>query len=72
MGRFLKKLRFFLEGYNKNNIQFISVTMNYMKNTMTDIEVKKYLKEIALFTSTFVEGQTISSPSQVSDAQAGN
>ena len=46
--------------------------MNYMKNTMTDIEVKKYLKEIALFTSTFMEGQTILSPSQVSDAQAGN
>ena len=39
---------------------------------MTDIEVKKYLKEIALFTSTFMEGQTISSPLQVSDAQAGN
>lgn len=61
------------KGYNKNNIQFISVTMNYMKNTMTDIEVKKYLKEIALFTSTFMEGQTISSShNEMSDALAGN
>lgn len=42
-------------GYIKGNIQFISTPINYMKNTMTDLETKKFLKNISSFTSTFIE-----------------
>ena len=30
-------------GYIKNNIQFVSIAVNYMKNTMTDSEVKNFI-----------------------------
>ena len=61
-------------GYIKGNIQFISTSINYMKNTMSDLETKRFLKRISSFTSTFVEDQTISSSSnnEEQDAQAGN
>ena len=42
-------------GYIKGNVQFISTPINYMKNTMTDFQTKKFLKTISEFTSTFVE-----------------
>lgn len=60
------------KGYTKDNIQFISSCINLMKNNLSDSEIKKFLKEISYYTSTFVEDQTISSPLQVSDALAGN
>lgn len=42
------------KGYIKGNIQFISTPINYMKSTMTDSEVKSFLKLISPFTATFV------------------
>ena len=42
------------KGYIKGNIQFISTPINYMKSTMTDSEVKSFLKLISSFTATFV------------------
>ena len=50
----------------------IITLINYMKNTLSDLEVKQFLKEISSFTSAFTEDETISSPLQVSDALAGN
>ena len=38
-------------GYIKGNIQFISTPINLMKNTKSDLEVKKFLKEISNYTS---------------------
>ena len=44
-----------------------------LKNKMTDLEVKKFLKQISSFTSTFVEDETISSSqNEMQDALAGN
>lgn len=60
------------KGYIKGNVQFIVAPINYMKSTLSDLEVKQFLKEISSFTSAFTEDETISSPSQVSDALAGN
>lgn len=41
------------KGYIKGNVQFISTPINYMKNTMTDIQTKQFLKSISEFTSSF-------------------
>lgn len=61
------------KGYTKDNIQFVSSCINLMKNTMSDLETKRFLKEISSFTSTFEEEQTISSSqNEMADAQAGN
>lgn len=49
------------KGYIIGNVQFVSTPINYLKNTMSDIQTKKFLKTISEFTSTFVEDQTISS-----------
>ena len=43
------------KGYVKDNIQFISTPINYMKNTMSDLDTKKLLKEISQFTSNLEE-----------------
>ena len=43
------------KGYIKDNIQFISTPINYLKNTMSDSETKQYLKSISKYISTFVE-----------------
>lgn len=37
-------------GYIKGNVQFVSTPINYMKITKTDIEVKRFLKNISEFT----------------------
>lgn len=62
-----------LKGYVKGNVQYISTPINYMKSTMSDLETKRFLKEISSYTSSFKEDQTISSSQgEMSDAQAGN
>lgn len=61
------------KGYIPSNIQFISSCINFLKNKLTDLETKRFLKEISSFTSTFIEDETILSPqNEVSDALAGN
>lgn len=61
------------KGYVKGNVQYISTPINYMKSTMSDLETKRFLKEISSYTSSFKEDQTIlSSQDEMSDAQAGN
>lgn len=40
-------------GYVKGNIQFISTPINLMKQTQSDADVKKFLKDISEFTSKF-------------------
>lgn len=60
-------------GYVPDNIQFVCSCINLMKNTLTDLEVRQFLKQISSYTSTFVEDETISSSqNEMSDAQAGN
>ena len=61
------------KGYIPDNIQFISSCINFLKNKLTDLETKRFLKEISSFTSTFIEDETISSShNEMSDALAGN
>ena len=61
------------KGYIPGNIQFVCSCINLMKNTLSDLEVKRFLKEISSYTSTFVEDETISSSqNEMSDALAGN
>lgn len=60
------------KGYIKGNVQFISLPINLMKSTKSDIEVKQFLKQISSYTSHFCEDETISSPKEVLGAQAGN
>lgn len=61
------------KGYVKGNVQYISTPINYMKSTMSDLETKRFLKEISSYTSSFKEDQTISSSQgEMSDALAGN
>ena len=61
------------KGYVKGNIQYISTPINYMKSTMSDLETKRFLKEISSYTSSFREDQTISSSQdEMSDTQVGN
>ena len=60
------------KGYIKGNVQFISLPINLMKSTKSDIEVKQFLKQISSYTSHFCEDETISSPQEVLGAQAGN
>lgn len=61
------------KGYIPGNIQFVSSCINMLKNKLSDLETKRFLKEISSFTSTFVEDQTISSSqNEMSDALAGN
>lgn len=43
------------QGYIKTNIQFVSTPINLLKNTMSDLDTKKYLKLISKYTSTFIE-----------------
>lgn len=42
------------KGYNKGNVQFVSTSINYMKNNSSDYEVKKFLKEISDYTKKLV------------------
>ena len=62
------------KGYVRGNVQFISTSINYLKSDMSDLETKRFLKQISFFTSTFAEDKTISSSSinEEQDAQAGN
>ena len=61
------------KGYVVGNIQFVSTPINYMKNTMSDLETKQYLKLISFYTSHFCEDETISSSqNEMLGAQAGN
>ena len=61
------------KGYTLDNVQFISSCINLLKNKLTDLETKRFLKEISSFTSTFIEDETISSShNEMSDALAGN
>lgn len=61
------------KGYIPGNIQFVSSCINFLKNKLTDLETKRFLKEISSFTSTFIEDETISSShNEMSDALAGN
>lgn len=38
-------------GYIKGNVQFVSTPINLMKNSQTDYNVKKFLKEISSYTA---------------------
>ena len=61
------------KGYMKNNIQFVVLPINYLKNSYSDLDVKRFLKSISSYTSRFREDETISSSeNQMSDALAGN
>lgn len=60
------------KGYIKGNVQFVSLPINYMKSTKSDIEIRQFLKQISSYTSHFCEDETISSPKEVLGAQAGN
>ena len=53
-------------------VQFVSLPINYMKSTKSDIEIRQFLKQISSYTSHFCEDETISSPKEVLGAQAGN
>jgi hypothetical protein len=37
------------KGYVKDNIQFVSTTINFMKNTLSDEETKEFCKQISKF-----------------------
>lgn len=43
------------KGYIKGNVQFVSTPINLMKQQMSDLETKKFLKQISSYTSTFIE-----------------
>ena len=61
------------KGYIPGNIQFVCSCINMLKNKLSDLEVKQFLKQISSFTSTFEEDQTISSSqNETQDALAGN
>lgn len=49
------------KGYIKGNVQFVSLPINLMKSTKSDIEIKRFLKQISSYTSHFCEDETISS-----------
>ena len=49
------------KGYVKGNLQYISLPINFMKNTKSDKDVKQFLKQISSYTSHFCEDETISS-----------
>lgn len=42
-------------GYIKGNIQFVSTPINYMKNSMSDLGTKRFLKRISYYASNFLE-----------------
>lgn len=59
------------KGYIIGNIQFVSVPINYMKSTMSDLQTKEFINE--MISAIFIAGQTISSSSnEEQGAQAGN
>ena len=61
------------KGYIPGNIQFVCSCINFLKNKLSDLEVKRFLKQISSFTSAFEEDQTISSSqNEMQDALAGN
>lgn len=61
------------KGYVKGNVQYVVLPINFLKSTMSDLAVKRFLKQISVYTSAFTEDETISSRSfDVSGAQAGN
>lgn len=41
------------KGYIIGNVQFVSTPINFLKNTMSDLETKQYLKLISEYTSNF-------------------
>ena len=43
------------KGYIIGNIQFVSTPINLMKQEMSDLETKIFLKQISIFTSSFLE-----------------
>ena len=49
-------------GYIKGNVQFISMSINYMKHTMSHSDIIDFLNTISKFVSSFHEDWTISSP----------
>lgn len=61
------------KGYIRGNVQFIALPINYLKSTMSDVAVKRFLKQISVYTSAFTEDETISSSeNQMLGAHAGN
>lgn len=60
------------KGYVKGNLQYVVLPINFLKSTMSDLAVKRFLKQISAYTSTFAEDETISSHNNVSGALAGN
>ena len=61
------------KGYVIGNVQFVSLPINLMKSTMSDLAVKRFLKQISVYTSHFCEDETISSSqNEMLGAQAGN
>lgn len=43
------------KGYIIGNIQFVSTPINLMKQEMSDLETKQFLKDISTFSSSFLE-----------------
>lgn len=60
------------KGYIKGNVQYVLLPINFLKSTMSDISVKRFLKQISSYTSAFTEDETISSHNCVSGVQAGD
>lgn len=60
------------KGYVKGNLQYVVLPINFLKSTMSDLAVKRFLKQISAYTSRFHEDETISSHNNVSGALAGN
>lgn len=58
------------KGYVKGNVQFISASINYMKNIMSHSDCIEFLQQITnnLKNSSLDEDRTISSPNKVLDA----
>jgi hypothetical protein len=50
------------KGYTKDNIQFVSTAINYMKSTMSHEDTIDFLNQISKNISCHQEDQTISSP----------
>jgi len=60
------------KGYVKGNLQYVVLPINFLKSTMSDLAVKRFLKQISAYTSCFHEDETISSHNNVSGALAGD
>lgn len=60
------------KGYIKNNVQWISTSINFMKGTMNNEETKAFLKKISINLSLDRDQTISSSQTEMLDANSGN